>query len=63
MTPGAWKFENSNVKPFAFRESKSGITILTLNEVLKQNMFEFTGEEEKNFNLQLSCMPNKQNVH
>ena len=63
MIPGAWKFENSNVKPFAFRNSKYGITILTLNEVLKQNMFELTRDEGKIINLQLSCMPNKQNVH
>ena len=51
------------MKPFAFRESKSGITILTINEVLKQKMFEFTKYEGKNLNLQLSCMTNKQNVH
>ena len=62
MTLGTWKFENSNVKPFAFRESKYGITILTLNEVLKQKMFEFTGDEGEHINLQLLCMPNKQNV-
>ena len=60
MTLGAWKFENSNVKPFAFRESKSGITILTLNGVLKQNMFEWL-EMRENFLIYnyRACQTNK----